>query len=147
MHATDLYLILFSYLRNQKIYCLDVYTLAKERETRKIFSRKTGYSLNKMSYREFESWWEERQWYDSSLLNPKELYGIRLVFVPALVEALVRSNGISLSDFYFSYKPAYPWSSDIIGIFDFYYDESNAEVFWELTPKYKYAEKPVKRPS
>lgn len=145
MHSTDLFLILYSYLRNQSIYCLDVYTLAEQRSKIRIFSRKTGYELNKMTYREFESWWEERQWYDSSLLEPKEVYGFRLVFVPELVNNYLLSQDIDMEAFQLSYKPAYPWSLDLISFFESFIDESNEYIFWDKTILHKYYRNPPKK--
>lgn len=144
MHSTDLFLILFSYLRNNKLYCLDVYTIAMCDNKAKIFSRKTGYEMSKMTYREFENWWENRQWYDSALLESKEVYGIRISFVPQLVDNYINANSISLDSFYFSYKPAYPWSMQLINYFDYFIDESNEDVFWELPLKYGHMQKPKK---
>lgn len=144
MHSTDLFIILYSYLRNQSLYCLDVYTLAEQRSKTRIFSRKTGYELGKMTYREFESWWEKRQWYDSSLLDPKEIYGFRLAFVPELLDSYLSDRGLNMEIFQLSYKPSYPWSSDVISFFENFIDESNEGVFWDKTLMHRYYKAPLK---
>lgn len=145
MHTTDLFLILYSYLRNNDLYPLDVYTLAISNNNKpKFFSRKTGHELSKMSYREFENWWEHRQWYDSSLLESKEIYGFRIIFIPELVDSFIKLNDISLEEFYYSYKPEYPWSSEILSIFDYFIDITNEDSFWIMSPKYKHIKKPHK---
>lgn len=147
MHSSDLFLIIFSYLKYNDLYCLDVYTLAKSNNSKKIFSRKSGYDLNKMTYREFEVWWENRQWYDSILLDSKEIYGIRLCFVPELVKAFLSSNKINLEIFQLCLKPNYPWNLKIISYFDYFLDESNEDVFWEKPSKYRWYSKikPIKK--
>ena len=149
MHSTDLFLILFSYLKNNKLYCLDVYTIAKNKLEKKIFSRKSAYELNKMNYREFETWWENRQWYDSALLDKKEIYGFRLSFVPDLVKQYLVMNKINLETFQFSLKPDYLWSKDLIDFFDYFLDESNEDVFWEKPSEYRWYNKikPIKKDS
>lgn len=144
MHASDLYLILFSYLRNMQLFCLDVYTLAQNKSKFKFFSKKTGFEMSRMTYREFESWWNDRQWYDSSLLETKEIYGIRISFIPKLVNNFIKNNNITLEDFYVSYKPAYPWCDSVISIFDSFIDHSNEHIFWEKPLKYEYDKKPTK---
>jgi hypothetical protein len=150
MHASDLFLILFSYIKYKRIYCTEIYTLcrgSKSPNSYKFFSNKTSFEFLKMSYREFENWWEHRQWYDSILLEEKDLYGIRIVFVPELIEIYLKQNNITLEDFYFSFKPEYPWSEDIIDFFNFYIDAFNEGVFWDKPNEYKFygKRKPVKR--
>ena len=108
MHATDLYLILFSYIRNQELYCISIHSIGLVDKKLKLYSHQNGYIINKMTYREFEEWWEYRQWYDSSLLSEKEIYGIKISFIPDLVESFIKREKISLEDFYYSYKPMYP---------------------------------------
>ena len=83
-----------------------------------------------------------RQWYDSVLLDEKEVYGIKLSFVLELVDSCVKLNKITLDDFYYGYKPAYPWSLDLIEYFDYFIDETNIDIVWEKSPKYKYMKKP-----
>lgn len=144
MHPSDLYFILFSYFRNQKVYCISIYTLAYSKEDQKFFSKKSGYELNKMTYREFESWWEHRQWYDSNLLNQKEEYGIRLEFVSALVDFFIKEKNISLDEFYYGYKPLYPWSQKVLKTLDYFLDSTNENIFWEKSLKYRYMKKPNK---
>lgn len=144
MHSTDLYLILFSYLRNQEVYCVSIHTIGKFENNIKIFSHQNSYEINKMTYREFESWWEYRQWYDSCLLSEKELYGIKLSFIPDLVDIFIKKQDISLEDFYSSYKPMYPWSDEIISYFDYFIDETNFSIIWQKSPKYRYLKKPIK---
>jgi hypothetical protein len=134
MHATDLYLTLFSYLRNNEIPCIHLYTAAISESKIKYFYHSYAYNINRMTYREFEQWWDNRFWYDSQLLNSKEIYAIKLTFLPEAVNFFIKKNNISLEDFYLSYKPAYPWSSSIIQIFDSFIDASNEDIFWNKSP-------------
>lgn len=126
---------------------MDLYTISKNQSEKKIFSRKSAFDLNKMNYREFESWWEDRQWYDSALLDSKEIYGIRLSFIPDLIKEYLTLNKITLDEFQLSLKPDYIWSEDLIKFFDYFLDESNEETFWEKPNKYKWYNKtkPLKR--
>lgn len=131
MHATDLYLIIFSYLRNYKLPCLDLYIVATSNNKIRYLYRNSAHNLNKMTYREFELWWENRQYYDSQLLEHKEIYSIRLTFLPEALIYFTKKHNISLEDFYLSYKPAYPWSCDILTIFNFFIDFTNETAFWK----------------
>jgi hypothetical protein len=131
MAASDLYLILFSYLRYNKLYCHDLLTLLSSDSGVKFTSRTAGIEMRKKNYENFDEWWSYRQWYDSCLLETKTTYGFRLIFDKDVFSNFVWENQLTMVEAQLSLKPAYPWSNKIISIFDRLVDETNEEVFWE----------------
>ncbi len=141
MSTSDLYLILFSYLRNNKIYCHDVFTLLSTESGIKFTSRTSGIEMTKKTYENFEDWWLYRQWYDSCLLESKVIYGFRLMFDKDIFISFLKSEAISMVEAQLSLKPMYPWSEQIISIFDRLVDETNEDVFWEDAHMYSWSHK------
>jgi hypothetical protein len=62
-------------------------------------------------------------------LKAKEIYSIKITFLPEAVNRVIKINKIDLNAFYFSYKPSYPWSEEIVSIFDYFLDITNESVF------------------